>query len=251
LSIQALTWVLGNAEATLGARCVIIALANYADADGEKAFPSVATLAEEARMSRKGVQDALRRLEEKGEIVYIGLSPYETREYAICGMSGGAKKLRPAKFTHENGVSTSPEPSFKPSSDSEVNPSLMTLEGVQGEPLAPSSPREVWATFVKVMKPRRRELDDDGRRIIVAALKVATVEECINCIEASATSDYHQKRGQHATRKGRKYNRIGDVLKPRPLRGETQRDRIDFWLERQTDGSGDTDEWGWTKAQRE
>lgn len=86
--------------------------------------------------------------------------------------------------------------------------------------------------YLQVMPVRSQTLGDDDRAIIRAALKVASVAECIRCIDTCEASDYHMKRGRHAHRQGRKYNSIGSILKPRRNRGETVRSRIDFWLDR-------------------
>lgn len=90
----------------------------------------------------------------------------------------------------------------------------------------------VWAVYETVMKPRRKEAGDDDRLIIRNALKVATVKELTECIETCEASDYHMKRGRHANRKGQKYSSLGKILKPRPRLGETQRSRIEWWLDR-------------------
>jgi hypothetical protein len=91
----------------------------------------------------------------------------------------------------------------------------------------------VWSAYVAAMKPRRTAAGEAERRIIRAALKEATVDECVTCIKACAASDYHMKRGEHAKRKGGKYNSLGKILKPRPRNGETQRSRIDWWLDKE------------------
>jgi hypothetical protein len=90
----------------------------------------------------------------------------------------------------------------------------------------------VWAVYVAVMKPRRKEMGDDERLVIRNALKQATADELAVCIRTCEASDYHMKRGQHVQRKGGKYNAIGIILKPRKMRGETQRSRIEWWLDR-------------------
>jgi hypothetical protein len=86
--------------------------------------------------------------------------------------------------------------------------------------------------YLQVMPVRSQKLGDDDRAIIRGALKVASVEECIRCIDTCEQSDYHMKRGKYEHRSGRKYNGLGSILKPRTRRGETVRSRIDFWLDR-------------------
>lgn len=131
---------------------------------------------------------------------------------------------------------------------------LVPIEGGEPEPAAgpvPTSPSqsetaaqidEVGAAYIATMNPRSKDLADDERIIIRNALRVATAEELIICIVTCEASDYHMKRGIYAKgaakeRQGGKYNSLGKILKPRPRREETQRSRIEWWLDR-ADSSG-------------
>jgi hypothetical protein len=69
MSVQALSWVLENAHARLGARLVLIALANHAHDDGSNAFISQQTIAREAHLTDRQVRRCLKELEASGEIV--------------------------------------------------------------------------------------------------------------------------------------------------------------------------------------
>lgn len=90
---------------------------------------------------------------------------------------------------------------------------------------------EIWAHYVRVMKPRQALASDEERAVIRKALKVASVDDCKIAISACAASEYHMKEGVHANRKGGKYNKLSHILKGR--RGkETTRERIDWWLDR-------------------
>lgn len=91
---------------------------------------------------------------------------------------------------------------------------------------------EVWAFYVETMNPRHKTLGPGERQIIRSAVHEATADELKVCIRVCAESDYHMKRGQHTRRKGGKYNSLGKIMKPRPRLGETQRSRIDWWLDR-------------------
>jgi hypothetical protein len=91
----------------------------------------------------------------------------------------------------------------------------------------------VWTAYVTVMQPRRTAAGEEERAFITKALKVASVEELVVCIRSCEASDYHMKRGKHANRPGGKYNSIGKILHPRPRFGETQRSRIDWWLDKE------------------
>ncbi len=129
-------------------------------------------------------------------------------------------------------------------SEGNQEPQLVPIE--DAEPGAPAGPAPavpsqsdtaaaidaVWAAYVAVMKPRRVEAAADDRIVIRNALQVASVEELEICIRECEKSDYHMKRGEHAQRAGGKYNALGKILKPRPRLGETQRSRLDWWLDR-------------------
>jgi hypothetical protein len=134
-------------------------------------------------------------------------------------------------------------------SEGNQEPRLVPIEGSEpatpagatpagATPAAPSQSETakaidaVWACYVAVMKPRHKEAAPDDRIVIRNALQVATVEELEVCIRECEKSDYHMKRGEHARRVGGKYNALSKILKPRPRREETQRSRIDWWLDR-------------------
>lgn len=92
---------------------------------------------------------------------------------------------------------------------------------------------KVWEHYVATMGKRGRgaELRDDERKIIRDALAAGDVDELKTCVSACERSDYHMKRGDFCNRRGGKYNSIGKIFKPRPRHGETQRSRIEWWLE--------------------
>lgn len=87
MSIQALTYVLEHCEAQHGARCMMFSIANHCDERGENCWASVATMAHEARLSRRGAQEALAALREAGEIEAMGRSRGQTTVYRIVGMA--------------------------------------------------------------------------------------------------------------------------------------------------------------------
>ncbi len=88
MSVQAISWVLENSQARLGDRCVLIAIANHADSRGNNAWPSVRTIAREARLSTRQVQHALKRLCQIGELeVQWGAGPHGTNRYCLKQVS--------------------------------------------------------------------------------------------------------------------------------------------------------------------
>lgn len=131
MSIRVLAWVLRNSEATLGARLVLIVLAEHAHNDGREAYPSVPTIAEEARLSRRSAQVALRHLEAAGHIERDGVGPRGQTKWAVLmrgAESAGVQNLRGedgdtegANLLHDGGRTSctgggeaaSPEPSLE------------------------------------------------------------------------------------------------------------------------------------------
>lgn len=92
----------------------------------------------------------------------------------------------------------------------------------------------VWECYVATMKPRHKEIGEDERKIITAALKVATVTECCGAIRGCEASDFHMARGQYQGRKT--YKTLSHILKgKRPSdrlpNGRTVRETLDFFLD--------------------
>jgi len=79
VSVQALTWVLDRSPAEHADRLVLLSLANHAHADGTNAYPSVPTIAREARLGTRAVQYALQSLLRAG----AELTPDECRQRGV------------------------------------------------------------------------------------------------------------------------------------------------------------------------
>lgn len=88
MSVQAMTWVIDYSETeAVGDRLVMIALANYARADGSGAWPSIERLARDSRLSERAVYYSLSRLEAIGELrIQHGAGPHGVNIYDIVGM---------------------------------------------------------------------------------------------------------------------------------------------------------------------
>lgn len=67
MSVQAISWALGVEAGGPGAKCVLLALANYADENGE-CWPSQQTIAKQTEMSVRTLRDRLNDLVEAGLI---------------------------------------------------------------------------------------------------------------------------------------------------------------------------------------
>lgn len=222
MSIQVVAWVLEESDAEGGARLVLLALANHAHSDFTKAFPSVRTIAHEARMSTRSAQYNLRRLEADGRILRTGVTRSGTTIYQIVkepGPEGGAN-LAGVQPTAPGGAQpASPEPSDEPSGG---DPSGLPSGGQAAEP----EPVEaVWQRYRQHKPKMPGRLDRERREVIRRALKVATVEECCKAIDGCFASPFHQ--GDNET--GKKYDALSTILRGRAGK-ETTRERIEFFM---------------------
>ena len=170
MSIHCLSHVMKHSEAQLGARLVLFVLAEHAHDDGSESYPSVETLVERSRLSRRSVQHALRRLEADGMITADGLGPRRTAKWRV--VMGGADIAPPQDLQGElddtggrtsrpvGGEAASPEPSFNPPEPSE-SPS-------------PTIPREMLADGRSLLRAKRkverRLVTEDEMWIAAAAL---------------------------------------------------------------------------------
>ena len=117
MSIQAVAWVLDHSPAEWGARLALISIANHADASGRDAWPSYATIAKEARMSRRAAIDAVARLEASQAIrIRKQASPQGTNVYTVLGIGGAGSALGGEDDGEAGDIQVvkpaSPEPSF-------------------------------------------------------------------------------------------------------------------------------------------
>jgi hypothetical protein len=135
VSVHVTSWVFKHSEeSTPGRRLVLLILADHADNDGRNAYPSVATIAREARMSERGVRYALRELEASGQIRALGIHPQlRTTEYQVLmgqrvpggqRVQGGQPLQGAAPDSSKGGQMATdqvsqiaPEPSLKPSEE--------------------------------------------------------------------------------------------------------------------------------------
>lgn len=96
MSIKAVNAVLSSRSTNGNARCVLIALADYADDDGV-CWPSVANVAKKANVCERTARAAIRNLERTGEIeAAMNAGPRGTNRYVITCVAGGGKSCRGA-----------------------------------------------------------------------------------------------------------------------------------------------------------
>lgn len=135
MSVQVMSWVFSHAPKDLrpAEMLVAIALANHASSDGGHAYPSVQTLMDETRLTRRSVQTSLRSLEDReliavereatrrlpamyGFVAFRGanIAPQEEQEAQLV-QSG-------AQSTHVRGAGFAPKPSEEPSENRQSSP---------------------------------------------------------------------------------------------------------------------------------
>jgi hypothetical protein len=222
LSIQAVAWVLENCDATLGARCLMFAIANHANEQGENAWAGVKTYAHEARISRTSTQKALRRLEEAGEIEATGTTRRGTTIYRIVGMGGLTKLAPPTSGSEGANLSTGGGQPRTSGGPKQVGPNRQ--KETSKEPSTPTAAflptpeEEVFNHWREVFsKNGNTALDGTRKRKIQARLDEGlTVDELKRAIDGCAASDYHMKRGKSARRDGPVYDELRMILRDRP-----------------------------------
>lgn len=125
-----MTWVLDNSESTSGARLVLLVLAEHAHDDGSESYPSVETIMRRTRMSRRGVQEALRRLESDAHIAQDGVSRKGTVVYRVVM---GAQNPRGRGLQREGGAADAPEPSIGTRPNKKENAHASKREELNGK----------------------------------------------------------------------------------------------------------------------
>ena len=209
MSLAAITWAFDQHDTTPTQRLVLLCLADYANQDNE-AWPSAKTIAQRTGLSPASVYRTLSDLKRGG---YVEEGEEDKRDVLTLriGFSQGEKDSHSETPYIDRTVKNPQEPNG----------------GEWGK---------VFDHFVATFTPRRRDPDPGQRKIIEAALKVASPAELTRCIDAAYASDWHQKRGADANRPGKKHNTLSAILKPKQASqygpGYTQRERIDFWMDR-------------------
>jgi hypothetical protein len=85
LSVQAISYVIENSKHKGSYLLTLLMIANHAHSDGTGAWPSIATLARETRLSPRGVQYCIGYLRESGELLVIpDAGPRGCNAYAIA-----------------------------------------------------------------------------------------------------------------------------------------------------------------------
>lgn len=159
-----MSWVLRHSEATQGERLVLLVLADHAGDDGCHSYPSVPTIAREARLSERQVQYALKNLKGRGEIeVERKGGGRMSTSYKV--LMGGVQKLHPSS---SNGVADctpavkpiAPKPSLEP-------PKEQVLAA------APRKRNEIWDALSEIFGEPSTRTAQTGRGKVCASLQAA------------------------------------------------------------------------------
>jgi len=133
MSVQAISWVLDCSTSKMASRHVLISIANHADKHGKNAWPSIATIAQEAKLSERHVTRCLSVLVGKKELaIEIGAGPYGTNLYSLPQMK---------RDDILSGSKT-------------VNPDILTLTPLTGDPKNDGA--DVTQTVLKENRPKNR-----------------------------------------------------------------------------------------------
>jgi hypothetical protein len=153
MSVHVLSWVLRHSNASMGDRLVLLVLADKAEHDGTNAWPSVATIARESRLTDRQVQRCLRSLEASGAIVRDGRhrkpgQNYGTHVYSVVMKGDNMSPLNGSKgdisdIPRVSQMSPDPslkQPSVKPAATPRArNPVWDALSEIWGEPTTRSA----------------------------------------------------------------------------------------------------------------
>lgn len=182
MSIQALSWVIEYSKSRLADRCVLMAIGNHCDREGQNAWPSIETISHEGKVSRRQAQVSISRLSKAGELsIARNQGPHGTNLYSLPLMtegnlsllaevagsdkggenSAGVKTLRGEKSSGRVHIPSSkrqhssPEPSLEPTQEPSFH--------IQHEPISRRDDKRLFERELNDMK-RRGPVGEATRR---------------------------------------------------------------------------------------
>lgn len=225
---------------------VLLVLADHAQDDGGGAYPSVGSIAKKARLTRRGVQLALRRLEALGVITAtdaggrhravtyrIVMSEAKSLRREDAAPRGEVTSAQGRSDKHLGAKGSSPEPTTEPTTEpgdashlgEEGGLGMGPVDGATGDarPRRGKDPAEkseisgggltpveqVFAAWTAARDGGRGVLTDQRRRLIVSALKAYDLADCVDAVRGWRHSPHH--RGDN--KQGRVYDSIELLLR--------------------------------------
>lgn len=231
MSIHCQSWCWRQRIKPPSRKFVLICLGTHSNAEWD-AWRGQIGVADETELDERTVREHMKALEDAGYIErerrsrengsrtsdMIHIAPNSPERPS----NGGSPPAGPTGEKHPSqpGLTPGPDQLVDPSGTTEVTPVVPKRQ-------QPADAKQiVWAHYLDVMKPRRREGDPEELKLIGEALKVASADECNRAIDGCAASTFHMGKND----RDRKYNRISQILKGRRGR-ETTRERIDFFID--------------------
>lgn len=174
MSVHVTSWVLRHSPATLGDRLVLLVLADKADEDGTNAWPSVATIANESRLSERQAQRCLRNLEQTGQIVRHGRhrngnQRHGTYVYDVVMTvpKGDILSVKGDIHDAQRVTPMSPDPSLEP-------PKEQLLAAAPQNGVRKGRVRnDIWDTLDHIFGPAQTRTEQTKRGKVVASLRTA------------------------------------------------------------------------------
>ncbi len=100
MAVKVTAWVWEHSRSKLGARLVLLAIADHANGDGVDAFPSIAQLMHKTGLTERAVQKAVAELVKLGELhVAVGGGRGRTSRYRVLMVERPAEAVNPAEKT--------------------------------------------------------------------------------------------------------------------------------------------------------
>jgi hypothetical protein len=94
MSVKVMAEVFQHSQATLGARLVLLAIADCVDEQTRTGWPSVPLVARKARLDERNVQRAIQRLVKLHELV-VEHRPFQASLYTVAHLPGGGASATP------------------------------------------------------------------------------------------------------------------------------------------------------------
>jgi Helix-turn-helix domain len=106
MSVQAMSWVFQHSRSHLASRLVLLAIADCADDQGEKAWPHIATIARKAHVSERQAQRAIKELCVIGELrVELEAGPRRSNVYQLRMEGDNLSPSRVTNHTNKGDIS--------------------------------------------------------------------------------------------------------------------------------------------------